>query len=110
MTRVVPITNAAAERRAAIMGLPETVPTSEPMPEPVASVTLGLVTSAAFDALERIPGYWRGRANGRQAAVDFYRGVACDRAVTLGVDVSQDVLRDHAAIADYERRAEKERP
>lgn len=42
MTRVVPITNAAAERRAAIMGLPEMVPTSEPMAEPVASVTLAV--------------------------------------------------------------------
>jgi hypothetical protein len=61
---------------------------------------------ACFEALERMASYWRGRASGRQAAIDFHRGEACQRLVTVGVDVSHDLLRDHACIAEYEKRAE----
>lgn len=63
------------------------------------------LSPTAFARLESLPGYWRGRAAGRQAAVDFYRGEACQRETTAGVDVSHDLLRDHQAIAEYERRA-----
>lgn len=61
---------------------------------------------ACFEALERMAAYWKGRASGRQAAIDFYRGEACQRVATPGVDVSHDLLRDHACIAEYEKRAE----
>jgi hypothetical protein len=58
-----------------------------------------------FTALESLPGYWLGRAKGRQAAVDFHRGEACQREITAGVDVSHDLLRDHQCIAAYEKKA-----
>lgn len=79
---------------------------SGPMPEEIVEpVKTPRPSRPDFAALELLPGYWRGRASGRQAAVDFYRGEACQRAVTPGVDVSHDQLRDHAMIAEYERRA-----
>jgi hypothetical protein len=112
MRRIVPITatDRMRQRLAAIVGPTETQ--SEPVVPTItiarAERTIAPPTgSARFDALERLPGYWRGRAAGRQAAIDFYRSIACQREVTPGVDVSMDGLRDQQAVAEYERRAER---
>lgn len=59
-----------------------------------AVVTIRPVADARFAALESLPAYWRGRAIGRQQA-------------TEAMDLSRDVLADHQAIADYERRAQE---
>jgi hypothetical protein len=110
MTRIVPIAavDRTRERIAAIIGSPAE---AEPTPTGPTITIAPAVRPAApngpsrFEALERFPGYWRGRASGRQAAIDFYRGIASQRETTHGVDVSQDALRDNQAIAEYERRA-----
>jgi hypothetical protein len=107
---IVPIIDRTAERLARVRGdqVPVVSVESAPMPAEIVEPAEREPVRASkpdFAALERLPAYWRGRASGRQAAVDFYRGEACQRAVTPGVDVSHDLLRDHQAIAEYERRA-----
>ena len=49
--------------------------------------------SSRISALERLPGYWRGRALGRAMATD-------------SPELGKDRLADQRAIAEYERKSE----
>ena len=49
--------------------------------------------SSRMSSLERLPGYWRGRALGRAMATD-------------SPELGKDRLADQRAIAEYERKAE----
>ncbi len=67
------------------------------MTRPLKAIAVVPQYSSRYDALCRLPSYWRGRALGRIAATD-------------AMDLTRDSLEDHRMVSEYEKQAEACKP